>query len=80
MARKKRKEKKQERELVGVTYDRVTGRAVCWNCGFARPRVVKTLPWDGEKGKETRLRYHICQNCGKHMKSIEENQPAEVAA
>jgi predicted RNA-binding Zn-ribbon protein involved in translation (DUF1610 family) len=71
---------KKTREVVGVTFDRITGSAHCPHCGFKKPRILRTCPWEGEGGSEVRVRYHLCQSCGKGLKSIEENVPVEGAA
>ncbi|MEW6490362.1 MAG: hypothetical protein AB1578_20935 [Thermodesulfobacteriota bacterium] len=54
------------RELAGVNYDRQKG-ALCPKCGFGRPQVYTTRPW--EEG--FRVRFHQCQNCGTAFKSLE---------
>lgn len=54
------------REVEGVAFSRQHG-AVCPKCGFGRPRIHTTKPW--EEG--IRVRYHECGWCGHGFKSIE---------
>ena len=70
-ANTKKIEVHKTREITGVEYSRQHGvrcpGAAEKPCGFARPAVYSTGPWEAG----IKIRYHKCQWCGVTFKSIE---------